>query len=945
MQRRHLSRAAWLGMFLASVLGVQTLWAQDYPAARLQWIYPPGAQVGSTVEISVGGEDLEGADQLVFSHPGLKAQVLTRPPQPWESGPQPVYGRFRLTVDAKVPPGVYEVQARGRYGLSNPRLFHISPLAQVEEKEPNSTQEQAMQVSWPVIINGRINGGTDVDWFRFQAKKGERILIDCWARRIDSQLDGTLVVLNSRGQEIAYDRDTNDLDPLIDLIVPEDGEYFVKLYDFTYGGGVNYFYRLRISAAPQIDFVLPPSLPPGQKVQLTLFGRNLPGGQNSGFKYRGRPLQKLVVSLQVPTVEQALNAPVAQAILPVAGFADFFWYRLSTPSGLSNPVPVALATAPGVAEQEPNDQPQQAQKVQVPCELVGQFQRVRDVDWFTFQANAGEVYYIEACSHRLGWGADLYLRLEQIIQGKNGTQVRVLAELDDAGLASDTRFMPLRSDDPIYRFAVPATGTYRLVVRDLYYRSDPRLVYRVAIRPPQPDFRLVVLPRFPTLNRDFNDRYNLMLMPGETEVLEVFAHRRDGFAEEIRVRVEGLPPGVRCEELILGPEQTRGQLVLVAKEDVKPWTGPIRVVGQAQVGSKSLVRPARTATIVWRSPQQNTAATIRLSSGLHLAIVSGPPVPVQMVVAQRQWETYRGARLEVPIRVLRREGGKNNITVQPGVYGVPPRFRVNTITIQGNQNEGKVQINLPTNAPLGTYTLTLFANTQVSVELKKDLVAETQQKIKAVEQKIQQWNQEVKNLNQKIKDLSAKQKQLQQQIGKEPKNENLKKQKAQVDQQLNQTKQQLQQLTNQVKAAQNALNQLRRQLAARQRTARRRNINYYAPVPSLIFKVAPSPVKVSLTPLQVKQGEKADLVVKIERLFGFNGRVDIQWRALSGVRINNLTFQPNQKEQKATVTVAPNAPVGKHALRAVVRIATPNGTLQQNAQGELEVQKAPPPKK
>ncbi len=920
--------------------------AQDLPGTRLQSVFPPGGKAGTSFEVSIVGEDTEGATALLFSHPGIKGEPVTRSPQPWEEGPQVVPNRFKVTIAPNVPAGVYEVQVAGRYGLSNPRLFQVSTLAEVEEKEANSLRSQAMSVQVPVIINGRINGGTDVDWFKFQAKKGQRLLIDLWAQRLDSALDGTLLVTDAQGRELAFDRDTNDLDPLVELTIPADGEYYVKLYDFTYGGGTTYFYRLRISSAPYIDFVIPPAVPPGKKTQVTLYGRNLPGGQDSGIKYRGRPLQKLTVTVQAPSRQEAEKQPPRQAVAPLAASVDFFWYQLNTPQGASNPVRIGLATAPVVLEKEPNDQPAQAQKVQVPCELVGQFQRPRDADWITFQANAGEVYYIEGFSQRLGLGSDLYLMLQQVTKTKDGKeQVRLLTEQDDFRLASDTRFMPLLSDDPVYRFQVPATGTYRLLVRDLYFRGNPRLIYRVAIRPAQPDFRVLLLPRYPTLNRDFNDRWNLQLRPGDTEVLEVFVPRQDGFAGEVTVSVQGLPPGVSCPPVVLGPAQTRAQLVFISTEDAKPWQGPVQVVAKARIGDREVTRLGRPATLVWRSPQQNTAAVCRLSGQLTLAVLEGQKAPVQVSVPTPKFQVYRGARVEVPVKVLWRAKASQTLTLQAGVYGAPPQFRIPTANIPNNKNEGKVRVDILTNAPTGRYTLVLFANTRVKTAVKTELVEETKKRIASAEKKVASWNEELKKLNTEIQQLTNKQKQLQQQIAKNNKDENLKKQKAQVEQQLNQLKQKQQGLSNQVKAAQQAINQLKRVLSNQQRTAQQRDYNFYVPVPPVVFEVAPTPVEVAIPAVKLQQGQKTEVTVKLKRLYGFNGRVDLQWRPPSRVRFNNVTFQPNQTEQKVAVQADGNAPAGKHNVTVVVRVQTPNGTLQYQQQVPLEVTKAPEKKK
>src|SRR5439155_14763786 len=51
------------------------------PQPRLQSVFPPGAKVGSTVEVTFIGTDIDEPDALHFSHPGLKAEPV-QPPAP-----------------------------------------------------------------------------------------------------------------------------------------------------------------------------------------------------------------------------------------------------------------------------------------------------------------------------------------------------------------------------------------------------------------------------------------------------------------------------------------------------------------------------------------------------------------------------------------------------------------------------------------------------------------------------------------------------------------------------------------------------------------------------------------------------------------------------------------------------------------------------------------------
>ncbi len=69
-------------------------------------------------------------------------------------------------------------------------------------------------------------------------------------------------------------------DAVLDATLAEDGDYYVRLRQFTYTlGGPEYFYRLTVSTGPWIDAVFPPVVEPGKTSKVTLYGRNLPGGK------------------------------------------------------------------------------------------------------------------------------------------------------------------------------------------------------------------------------------------------------------------------------------------------------------------------------------------------------------------------------------------------------------------------------------------------------------------------------------------------------------------------------------------------------------------------------------------------------------------------------------------------------------------------------------------
>src|SRR5206468_1158411 len=93
---------------------------------------------------------------------------------------------------------------------------------------------------------------------------------------------------------------------------------------------------------------------------------------------------------------------------------DGIEHKLTGPNGMTVPVPIYLAKAPVVAEQEPNNTPAQATKVAVPADVAGQFYPQADADWYQFEAKKGDVWQIEVISHQSGLDSDPSLAIFRV---------------------------------------------------------------------------------------------------------------------------------------------------------------------------------------------------------------------------------------------------------------------------------------------------------------------------------------------------------------------------------------------------------------------------------------------------------------------------------------------------------------------------------------------------
>ena len=99
-----------LGIIAFSILmifsGLPAVVFAQLPAPRLDWVYPPGGQAASSIEVTVGGADLDELSALQFDHPG----IVARPKMTEASEFVPataVANVFLVDIAADVPVGLY----------------------------------------------------------------------------------------------------------------------------------------------------------------------------------------------------------------------------------------------------------------------------------------------------------------------------------------------------------------------------------------------------------------------------------------------------------------------------------------------------------------------------------------------------------------------------------------------------------------------------------------------------------------------------------------------------------------------------------------------------------------------------------------------------------------------------------------------------------------------
>ncbi len=747
------SRALRTFGYAALLLGMVAAPADaQLPVSRLYSVFPPGAKQGTSVNVTIAGEDLDDASELQFTAPGITATQVTQAPGLGQEGPQPVPGQFTLTIAADAPLGICEVRAVGKYGVSNPRSFVIGSREEHTEQEPNNTLQQATTVSLGTVVNGRSNAAGDQDYYKLTAKAGQRIIADCWAYRIDSRMDPSLVLYDAQGKELDRSRDVQRRDPVLDFTVPADGDYYVEVHDFLFAGSTDYFYRLTIHTDPHLDFAVPPMGLPGTTSPYTLYGRNLPGGQPTDLVTAdGKKLEALVVDIALPEGDASRQLDFANVIEPEESSIDGLTYRLPGPHGPSNGLLLGFATAPVVREQEPNDQPSQAQKLEPNCEVAGSFGPQPDPDWYAFDAKKGDVLWIEIISQRLGLPTDPSLVIQQVTTTDQGEEVKELAAVDDflANPEGQTRrgmaIYDMKTDDAATRFVAPAEGTYRIQVRNLasYATVDPSLQYRLVLRPERPDFRLIAKPRLlPYNNNPLQNPptvWSPLLRKGGAEVIDVLVFRRDGFNGPVEVIATGLPPGVSAAPITIGPSQDVGQLVLTAAEDAPAGNSLLTILGKAQIAGQEVSHAARHATMVWGGVLNAVTPRARLARSLAVAVSGSETAPFLVGTAgDAPLETVKAAKVQIPVKLARRGEFKGAVTLTP--FPLPPGVRPPTLTLDDKTAEGNLELVLGANTPPGTYSLALTAASVANYARNPEAVAIVQARKTALDKLVGELN-------------------------------------------------------------------------------------------------------------------------------------------------------------------------------------------------------------
>jgi len=202
----------------------------DFPIPHVAW--PPGGAPGATLEVEWFG-DPAGP---------FKTQVVLPP-----AGNDGL-ARVRAVRDGK------------ESAIAVP--FRVTGEPVCPSVEPNDEPQKASAARAPAAIVGRIDASEDVDWIRVEAPKGSKWRVTGWGRRLGSPVDLVIAAhrANDKRERITSSDDAEGPDSLVQLTVPDEGAFLLRVSDFERRGGPEFVYWIDIEpVVPRVTVSVPPA--------------------------------------------------------------------------------------------------------------------------------------------------------------------------------------------------------------------------------------------------------------------------------------------------------------------------------------------------------------------------------------------------------------------------------------------------------------------------------------------------------------------------------------------------------------------------------------------------------------------------------------------------------------------------------------------------------------
>ncbi|MDX1927571.1 MAG: PPC domain-containing protein, partial [Pirellulaceae bacterium] len=638
---------------------------------------PRVLQRGVTSEVKFVGAGLAACQELKFYSPGIQCSKLQIVDD------YSIVATLEVSPDCKIAAQAFRL--RSDEGFSELRTMHVSRFPVVIELARKSV-DAVVSVPWQIAgatparaltIAGTLQDG-DYDRYAISMNKGQRLTAEVEAIRLGGELlDTVLSVTDPNGRIIAINDDGALLhqDPHLSVTAEVDGVYIVEVHETNYGGSASSQYALHVGSFPASGVAYPAGGQAGKITTVSL----LNASQHSDEVGRVQQIELLEDS---------------------AAFQLFATDELGTSA---TPIPFRMSTYANVLESEPNNQLLNASgsgdtvsAFSVPIALNGILQTSEDVDYFPFQATAGESLRLEVFASRIGSPVDSLLYLFNAAG-------RLLTQNDDNG-----------SHDSCIEWTAPATGVYWVGIHDKLHRGWADGVYRIELEKTKPELT-AFLPRPDRVSQ----RKQTISIPQGNRVVAKIGLLREGMDDSpAQLTFADLPAGVHASPVYVAPNAFWALAILEAETEATLGGSLCRVAPTVEISAQSLTGEfCQVVDLIAESADRLYEATVVD----RLAVAVTPAMPFSIDVVQPQVALPLGGTIDLVIRVNRlstdaSDAGRHFKAPVKIEFPFLPDGCVSEpyIIIDGDKSEGTFRITATPDAQLGDHKLAAVASVHLS---------------------------------------------------------------------------------------------------------------------------------------------------------------------------------------------------------------------------------------
>ena len=605
-------------------------------------VFPVAWQTASTVEVEIRGKALEEVYAAWFSTDGIrglvrKIEVLVPEEEDSDAKKTPPLERLFLSVeidwDARV--GLHLLRLVSSGGLSSALSFYICAEPVTEESEAaHHTPGSAQELSFPVVVNGRISGPGEVDYYQFEIGRDQELSFEVIASRRAKtstwNFTPYFVLFDAQGSWFDPERPralASSSELTHDLTYRcRTGRYLLAIRSLLYNGMPDYTYPLRIrpTDASVASSNTDQSRAKPERTVLSGMLDGMPGlvAAPSAFHWRERDFTRKLTPDRLEVLQsRALQVSEGEAVTRSGSPSTPHKESDTVGEREGNPASAGDSILKRVVEREPNDDTTRARTITIPALIEGTIERSEDVDSFKFRVSAGQGVAFEIETPEVA-PPRFFPRIEIIDAHGREVLTNIHKMMEIAGTGWRVKAIEAKV---VYIFE--QAGDYTLQLRDSAFFGSPGCRYRLLIRPQVPHLGEIEI---------MEDRINLFpeQVSKLTLVIDIEENHLPSFAggvpnllqrSNIAITAEGLPPGVEIlpaaqEEEDLPPVRFESE----RKSSFVPNLARITVVLHALRSAPAMTMPKWIRLIV--RPIVRDSLGPRLTAGeIPLMILKRPP--------------------------------------------------------------------------------------------------------------------------------------------------------------------------------------------------------------------------------------------------------------------------------------------------------------------------------